>query len=89
VFNGSASLRNAAGQLIESVNKSVRRGQNVDESYIDALYKEMTSLYRLDQTDENTEKLPTESVVLIATLVVCWLGMGIYVGLNKIKTKKQ
>ena len=25
VFNGSASLRNAAGQLIENVNKAVRR----------------------------------------------------------------
>lgn len=89
VFNGSASLRNAAGQLIENVNKSVRRGQKVDDSYIDALYKEMTSLYRLDQTSVNTDSLPTESVVLIATLVVCWLGMGVYVGLNKIKTKKQ
>jgi hypothetical protein len=26
---------------------------------------------------------------LIAALVVSWLGMGIYVGLNKIKLKKS
>lgn len=89
VFNGSASLRNAAGQLIESVNKSVRRGQAVDDGYIEALYKEMTSLYRLDQTSVGTDTLPIESVILIAALVVCWLGMGIYVGLNKIKLKKS
>ena len=35
VFNGSASLRSAAGQLIESVNKSVRRGQQVSEEAMD------------------------------------------------------
>ena len=35
VFNGSASLRNAAGQLIENTAKSTRRNETVDEAYID------------------------------------------------------
>ena len=49
VFNGSASLRDAAGQLIESVTKSVRRKQEIDDAYIDKLYSDVTSLYHLDQ----------------------------------------
>ena len=87
VFNGSTSLRNAAGQLIESVNKSVRRGQAVNDGYLESLYSEMTSLYRLDQTAETLGRLPTESILLICALALCWLGMGVYVVLNKIKRK--
>ena len=48
VFNGSASLRDAAGQLIEDVTKSVRRSQTVDDAYIQALYADTQSLYHLD-----------------------------------------
>ena len=40
VFNGSASLRDAAGSLIESVTKSVRRSQPVDEGTIAQLYED-------------------------------------------------
>ena len=49
VFNGSASVRDAAGQLIENVNKAVRRKTTVDEAYMDALYNEVIALYRLDK----------------------------------------
>jgi multiple sugar transport system substrate-binding protein len=49
VFNGSASLRNAAGQMIEEVNKGIRRKKTVDDAFLDGLFSEMTSLYRLDQ----------------------------------------
>ena len=50
VFNGSASLRDAAGQLIENVVKSCRRGETVDDAYFEKLYSDVNSLYRLDQT---------------------------------------
>lgn len=43
VFNGSASLRNAAGQLIEDVNKSVRRRQTVNTEYLSSLYSDVSS----------------------------------------------
>ena len=46
VFNGSTSLRDCAGYLIESVAKSVRRHETVD---IDKIYESAVSLYRLDQ----------------------------------------
>ncbi len=49
VFNGSASVRSAAGQLIENVCKSARRKEEMNDSYIEKLYHEVSSLYRLDQ----------------------------------------
>ena len=94
VFNGSASLRNAAGQLIENVNKAVRRGQVFDEAYVDDLYEEVSALYRLDQISATAGKndfgsLPRASVLLIAALVLCWLGMGVYVSISYVKKRKS
>ena len=48
VFNGSATLRESAGQMIENVATSIRRKQTVDDAYIDKLYSDMISLYHLD-----------------------------------------
>lgn len=50
VFNGSASLRDAAGQMIENVTKSVNRKETIDDAYMDKLYEDVTSLYRLQNT---------------------------------------
>lgn len=49
VFNGSASLRNAAGQLIEEITKAARRNKTINDEFINNLYAEMTSLYKLDE----------------------------------------
>ena len=92
VFNGSASLRNAAGQLIENVNKSVRRGKTVDEAFIEAQFDEVTALYRLDQISMNEGKvtfgsMPEASKILLWCLALCWIGMGIYVAAEKIRKK--
>ena len=92
VFNGSASLRNAAGQLIENVNKSVRRGQEVNAAYIADLYEEVTALYRLDQISGTDGKvsfgpLPDASKALLWGLAVCWILMGMYVIGSRFKKK--
>jgi len=94
VFNGSTSLRNAAGQLIENVNKSVRRKQEVNEAFIAAQYEEVTSLYRLDQIAASSGKitfgpLPAASRALLASLALCWVIMGIYVTSDWLKKKKS
>lgn len=95
VFNGSASLRDAAGQMIENVTKSIRRKQTVDEAYMEALYADMNSLYRLDQIavdgngKKNLGKLPKESVVLLGSLVTVWILIGLYVAKEIIKKKKD
>ena len=83
VFNGSASLRDAAGQLIEHVTKSTRRNETVDDTYLDALYSDMTSLYRLDQIEATGGKaalgpLPSTAVILLASLGITWLCLGIW-----------
>ena len=39
VFNGSTSLRNAAGQMIENVTKSVRRKEEINDAYMEELKK--------------------------------------------------
>ena len=49
VFSGSASLRDAAGQMIEEVTKARRRNKQVNDAFIETLYKDMSSLYKLDQ----------------------------------------
>ncbi len=94
VFNGSASLRSAAGQLIENVNKAVRRGQTVDDAYIESLYEEVSALYRLDQISTSSGKvslgaLPAASKALLAGLAVCWLAMGAYLLAGRRKKKKM
>lgn len=49
VFSGSASLRDAAGQLIEEVVTAKRRKIKVDDAFIEKLFDDMVSLHRLDQ----------------------------------------
>ena len=80
VFNGSASLRQAAGEMIEDITKSVRRKKTVDDAYIDQLYADMTSLYRLDQTaaggradTESFGPLPAASRALLVGLGAAWV----------------
>ena len=94
VFNGSASLRDAAGQMIETTAKAVRRHQRVDGEYIEKLYADMTSLYRLDQhTSTGAGKadlgpLPDTAVARLAVLGVAWLCIAAYV-LNEIRKEKK
>ncbi len=95
VFNGSASLRDAAGQMIENVTKSIRRNQTVDDEYYEKLYQDMNALYRLDQTGKATDgktdfgALPAGAAALLWCLVLAWLSMGIYVGSQAYKNKKS
>jgi len=94
VFNGSASVRNAAGQLIENVNKSVRRKQEVNDSYIAELYLEVSALYRLDQISGTDGKvsfgpLPDASRALLWGLTICWMLMGTYMVCNRMKRNKS
>ncbi len=49
VFNGSTSLRNAAGQLIEDVTKASRKNLTIDSEYIKKLYGDVSALYKLNE----------------------------------------
>ena len=94
VFNGSASLRDAAGELIESSVKSVRRKQTVDDEYIAKLYKDVISLYRLDQIGGSDEgkrdlgPLPTEAKLILGSLAAVW-GCILIINLCKLLKKRR
>ncbi len=94
VFNGSASLRNAAGQLIENVTKSMRRKETVDDAYFDTMYQNVSTLYRLDQIDASSGQkelgqMPTMSVVLLSVIGGTWVFIGLYVAADVMKKRKK
>ena len=96
VFNGSASLRDAAGALIENVTKSVRRKETVDDAYLDELYADVNSLYRLDQkkggalaSDGDLGPMPATAAALLSALGITWVGILAYVGCEALKKRKK
>ncbi len=95
VFNGSASLRDAAGQMIENVAKSVRRGETIDTAYMEKLVRDVTSLYHLDQNNSFVAgrvplgKLPQTAVILLVVLGITWLGIITYLLREAKKRKKK
>ncbi|MBR3502786.1 MAG: extracellular solute-binding protein [Clostridia bacterium] len=97
VFNGSTSLRDAAGQMIENVTKAIRRKQTVDSASIDKLYGDMISLYRLNLNGggapgaarRDLGPLPGTAVALLAALGAVWLLIGLYALSGALKAKKH
>jgi multiple sugar transport system substrate-binding protein len=95
VFNGSASLRDAAGSLIEGVTKAVKRKQDVNAEYISTLYDDTNSLYRLDQIASGSEgkqklgELPKMSKALIAVLGITWIFIILYMVIQFLRKKRS
>lgn len=87
VFNGSASLRDASGQMIEEVTKARRRKITVDDAFIDKLFNNMRSLYRLDSataaggdiSDKDLGPLPAASKNLLIILILIWIAIAAYI----------
>jgi multiple sugar transport system substrate-binding protein len=95
VFNGSASLRDAAGHLIESTAKSTRRKENIDDAYMEKLYNDTAALYRLDSISADGKadlgELPDGAKALLISLISIWAVIGLYYLIRLIaeKTKKK
>lgn len=99
VFNGSTSLRDAAGHLIETTVKSVNRGQTVDDAFLQKLYDDTVSLYRLDQAGGKNAlaasgktdlgPLPATSVILLISLAGVWGLILFYLLFNALKKKRN
>jgi multiple sugar transport system substrate-binding protein len=87
VWSGSASLRDAAGQLVENTVKSVRRKEAVDAAYIEKLYSDVRALYRLDQIGSQSAPLavggtglgalPGTALTLLASLLGVWIAIAL------------
>ncbi len=94
VFNGSASLRDAAGQLIENVTKSVRRKQTVDGTYFDKLYQDVAALYHLNNQAASTAgktdlgPLPQTAVILLGSLAAAWMLILLWVIVRQLKKRE-
>ena len=97
VFNGSASLRDAAGYLIEDVCKGARRKKEIDDSYLKELFNNTKKLYHLDQievsgADENSRDLgplPVTAITLLALLAGAWVLIGLYMITDRIRTRRK
>lgn len=94
VFNGSVSVRDASSYLVESVTKAVRRNKTVDDEYITSLYEDTKSLYRLEANGKSFGKtdlgpLPGESIALLVSLGVVWLGLLLHVAYSYFAKKKK
>ncbi len=85
VFNGSASLRDAAGQMIENVAKSIRRKETVDDIYMEKLFADVTSLYHLSEHSADASSradlgpLPFTAKVLLGVLLCAWILILFYI----------
>jgi multiple sugar transport system substrate-binding protein len=72
VFSGSASLRDAAGALVENVTKAARRNITVDEAFIEKTYDDVRSLYKLDAVSSGSNKKETDTKLPFASKVLLW-----------------
>ena len=94
VFNGSASLRDAAGQMIENTARSVRRKMTIDDAFMKQLREDVTSLYRLDQAGgvipgSTTGELPKTAKLLLGGLATAWVFIGAFALIRFIRYKKK
>ena len=96
VFNGSVSLRNAAGQMIENVARSTRRKEKINEAYMEKLFADMISLFRLENVKSSGfvssvegEGLPAGSVALLSALGGTWCILGGLFVAGKIRKRKS
>jgi multiple sugar transport system substrate-binding protein len=97
VFNGSANLRNAAGQLIEEVCKAVDRNKTVNKQFLEELYSKISTLYHLEEIGSSGvgrakidfDGIPAESKILIYTIAGVWLLLGLWYIVNFVKSRKK
>lgn len=87
VYNGSADLRNAAGELVEQVVRDSRSArEEINGAYIDKVFGKVADLYHLRQMTDGP--MPVESVVLLIALPTVWLGLSGYFVIERIKKRR-
>ena len=89
VFNGSTSLRDAAGQLIERAKQSGKKKETIDAAYFDNLYAETEQLYRLDQVkSKDLGPISPTAISLLAAIGGAWVIMGAGFAIYKLKRRR-
>ncbi len=90
VFNGSSALRDAAGQLIESLFFQIKEGGEVDSTYLRMLFGDISALNHLDRIKGVAlGEIPIGGILLIASLAVVWVGIGAYCLMQYLRKRKK
>ena len=96
VFNGSSSLRDAAGKLINNTVDAYFEGHTVDEAFVNNMFQEVNTQCHLDEIQRGPiEKqtdlgpLPAEAIALLGGLAICWIMMGALFIRKAISTKMK
>ena len=92
VFDGSADLRDAAGELIESVTKAARRKQalNIEKVYSDTIsQKHLDTTQKTEGVQSESMTMPAGSILLLSGLALTWIVIGLTQLLNAKKSKKN
>ena len=77
VFNGSASLRKAAGEMIDRVVLSVRRKETVDDAYMEQMFQDVARSNNLDKVEsKDLGPMPMTAILLLAALGGTWIVLG-------------
>lgn len=95
VFNGSTSLRDAAGQMIENVTKSVNRKETIDDAYMDKALRERDlpvppAKHHADLLGQKRSgRASPMAAALLAGLGITWALIGAYVVREAAKNRKK
>ena len=92
VFNGSSLVRSASKDLIDNTCLDIFKKQSSDtDEYFDALFAKIQTLYKLNDfsSDSDLGRLPNESIALLVTLGVVWVGIGTYFLITKVIKKEK
>ncbi|MBQ6043730.1 MAG: extracellular solute-binding protein [Clostridia bacterium] len=93
VFNGSASLRSAASQLVESTVKAVRRKETVDDAFYKKLYNDVNAMYHLSEhsSSRGTDEGPLSgtAVTLLVVLCAAWACIAAVFLVQRVKKSKE
>ncbi|MBO4795299.1 MAG: extracellular solute-binding protein, partial [Clostridia bacterium] len=93
VFNGSASLRSAASQLVESTVKAVRRKEKVDSAFYEKLYNDVNAMYHLSEhsSSRGTDEGPLSGTAVTLLIVLCaaWACIAAVFLVQRVKKSKE
>ena len=93
MFNGSASLRSAASQLVESTVKAVRRKETVDDAFYKKLYNDVNAMYHLSEhsSSRGTDEGPLSgtAVTLLVVLCAAWACIAAVFLVQRVKKSKE
>jgi len=76
-FNGSMSVRNAAGYLIEYTIKNAKRNE-LNDKFFDELFDKTAELYKLNISEEKDDNLSKDGIILLGIIAGTWVLIGLY-----------